>query len=395
MKVFIKGLNSCGMRKINVQKYRDFLRENGHEVVSNPKDSNVILIWTCAFRRDFRDNSLSEIQRYQKDFDSEVIVAGCLPDIDKKILSKCFHGKVINWREEEKKMEEYFGTSRKRLSEIPIIFGEKNICDDVTKFREENPDKDASFVDQFIKLFIAEGCRFECTYCTERLAFPPYRSFPENKIVETCRDLVKKTGQMEVILLGDSIGDYGHDIGSSLPALIRKLKTIHSGLKISLQGLNPAHFLKYYGELTEFICNGDIRSMQIPIQSASDRALRLMNRPYAKADIERIFTFLNESKFKEYDTHLIIGFPGETEEDYEETIGFVLHHHPKYVLVSGYMESLALTAAQLPDKVDKEIKYQRLRNSESRIKAAGIICNTDDSDLSVERCRRLNLKNEL
>ncbi len=277
------------------------------------------------------------------------------------------------------------------MSETPIIFGEKNLCDNVTRFREENPDKDASFVDQFIKLFIAEGCRFECTYCTERLAFPPYRSFPEDKILEMCRTLVKETGQLEVMLLGDSIGDYGHDIGSSLPALIRKIRTIHTGLKIGLQGLNPAHFIKYYGELTEFIRSGDIRHMQIPIQSASDRVLRLMNRPYAKADIEKIFTFLNESKFKEYDTHLIIGFPGETEEDYEETIEFVLRHHPKYVLVSGYMESPVLMSAQLSGKVDEKTRYRRLRDSESRIKAAGIICNTDDSDLSAERCRRLNL----
>jgi tRNA A37 methylthiotransferase MiaB len=112
MKVFIKGLNSCGMRKINVRKYHDFLVNNDHEVVDDPKDSDIILIWTCAFRRDFRDNSLSEIQRYQKDFDSEVIVAGCLPDIDRKILDQCFHGQVINWREEEKKMEKYFGASK-------------------------------------------------------------------------------------------------------------------------------------------------------------------------------------------------------------------------------------------------------------------------------------------
>ncbi|MDD5473262.1 MAG: radical SAM protein [Candidatus Methanoperedens sp.] len=391
MKVFIKGLNGCGMRKTTIQKYCNFLNANGHILVDNPKNSDVILLWTCAFRRDFRDNSISEIKRYQKEFKSELIVAGCLPDIDRGLLSEYFSGRIVNWRDDETKMEEYFGITDKRMSEITFNLGEKRLCHDVAKFKKENPNKDASFVDQFTKLFVAEGCRFKCTYCAERLAFPPYKSFPESELVKECRRLVNETGQLEVMLLGDSVGDYGHDIDSSLPNLIRKLKTINPDLKIALQGLNPAHFIKFYDDMVEFLREGDIRHMQLPIQSASERILKLMQRPYTRADIEKIFTLLNNTDFTEFDTHLIVGFPGETDEDYEETIQFVLHIHPKYVLVSGFMESPAMPAYKLPDKVDSETKYKRLRDAEARIKAAGIICNIDDSELSATRFHTLNL----
>lgn len=391
MKVFIKGLNSCGMRKANLHRYADFLRRNGHEISRTPLGSDVILLWTCAFRRDFMDNSISEIKRYEREYDAELIVCGCLPDIDEEMLRQNFSGRSIRWRDDERRMEELFGAGNKGLSEIEWLLSEDYLCDDVDEFRRENTDKDAFFIDQFNKLFVVEGCRFECTYCSERLAFPPCHSFPEEKLVEDCRRMVEETGKLNVMLLGDSIGDYGYDTGSSLPALMHKLKAINPDLKIALQGMNPASFVKFYDEMERFLLNGDIRHLQLPMQSASDRILWLMNRPYTKADLSRVFGLLNRVGFHEFDTHLIVGFPGETEQDMEETLSFVLKHRPKYVLVSGYMESAAMASSSLPDKVDDHIKHKRLRKVESAVKAAGILCNTDDSELSVERCRRLNL----
>ena len=391
MKVFVKGLNSCGMRKANLRRYADFLLKNGHEISGTPHDCDVILLWTCAFRRDFMENSVSEIKRYTNEYDAELVVCGCLPDIAGEALRQNFSGRFIRWRNDERQMEECFGAPRKKLSEIEWILNEDYLCDDVGEFRRENPDKDAFFIDQFNRLFVTEGCRFECTYCSERLAFPPCHSFPEQQLVQGCRHMIEKTGKLNIMLLGDSIGDYGYDTGSSLPNLMHKLKGIHPDLKIALQGMNPASFIDFYDEMERFLFNGDICHLQLPIQSASDRILRLMNRPYTKAELSRVFGLLNRAGFSEFDTHLIIGFPGETERDVEETLSFVLKHKPKYVLVSGYMESPEMASSPLPDKVDDHTKYQRLRKIESHVKAAGILCNTDDSELSAERCRRLNL----
>ena len=81
MKVFIKGLNSCAMRKGKLQQYLSFLIANGHKVVNKPQDSDSIILWTCGFRADTKDNSLQEIKRYQREYKARLIVAGCLPDI--------------------------------------------------------------------------------------------------------------------------------------------------------------------------------------------------------------------------------------------------------------------------------------------------------------------------
>ena len=391
MRVFIKGLNACGMRKTNVRQYEDILVANGHTLSDDPADCDTILLWTCGFRKDFRDNSLAEIDRYRKEYSADVVVAGCLPDIDREMLKERFGGAVIAWKEDEAALKEYFGLGRIGKKDVAVRIGESLVYEDIEKYKKEYPDRDASFIDQFNKLFVAEGCRFECSYCSERLAFPPYHSYSLEQIESACRQLIAETGCLQFMLLGDSIGDYGHDIGSSLPELIRRLLSVHSCLKIGLQGFNPAHFIKFFDDMEEFIGAGAIRHMQLPIQSASERILKLMKRPYCREDIDRVFGFLNEAGFTEFDTHLIIGFPGETEDDFEETIRFILRHRPKYVLVSGFMESPSMEASGLLGKVDPETRGWRIREAAIRIKDAGIICNTDDSDLSRDRCRRINL----
>lgn len=391
MKVFIKGLNSCAMRKQKLHQYREFLLSNGHKVVNRPQDSDTILLWTCAFRGDVRDNSVSEVRRYQEQFEAELIVAGCLPDIAPELLRKNFNGRIIPWRNDNCKMEECFGNTKRGFEDVPTTFAERNLCDDVEKFRRENPDKDATFHDMFIKLVVSEGCNYNCSYCSERLAFPPYRSFSEQKLVELCRDMVEKTGCSEVILLSDSLGDYGCDTGSSLPNLIHKLSGIHPDLKVALNNLNPADFIKFFDEMVNLLKNGIIRHLNLPIQSASERILELMNRPYDRRDIDRIFGLLNDIGFEEFDTHLIVGFPGETEEDFAETLRFILKHNLKYVLASGFMESSGMAACGLPDKVDRQTKLERLGEFYKQVSSAGLICNTDDSELSADRRRRLNL----
>lgn len=387
MNVFIKGLNGCWMRKTDIQRYRDFFSKNGHSIVDNPAQSDIVILWTCAFRQDYKDNSLSQIDHYQKEYHAEVVVAGCLPDIDSSSLQQHFSGKILSWRDDETVISQIFPGSNE-LRDIQRNVCENKLCDDVAEYRKQYPDRPASFADQFTKLHISEGCRFECTYCSERLAFPQYRSFSVNSLIETCRKSIEATGYKKIMLLGDSIGDYGHDIGSSLPELIQRL--IMFDLSIALHGLNPAHFIKYYDDFTGLLLKGHISHISLPIQSASNRILHLMNRSYMHEEIERIFNLFHDIGFSQFETHIIIGFPGECEEDFEKTLDFVLRHRPTYVLASGFMEASGAPAAQLPDKVDAQTKRHRLRILEERLRADGIICNTDDSELSAARFHALN-----
>jgi len=390
VKVYIHGLNSCGMRNTVIQSYRDFLIANGHEIVGRMADSDKVLVWTCGFRKDVRDNSIAEIGRLEKEYQGELLVAGCLPDIDRDLLRKNFSGKIIPWREDGVEMERVFGAPKKKLSEIPLVLFKKQLYEDEEVFRKNNPGADVPYIGRYTQVYISEGCRWECTYCSERLTFPPYRSFPEDHIVETCRREWEVSAKKGVVLLGDSVGDYGIDTGSSLPKLLRRLQTTIPGITIALQDFNPFHFMKFYDDMVSFIRASLIVHLQMPYQSASDHILNLMKRPYTRDLLNMVFGTLNDLGFRELDSHMIVGFPGEREEDFEESVQFALRYRPKYMLINGFMEAPGMVAAALPDKVTAETKQRRMEEAEKRFKAVGMMCNRDNSDLANERFRKMD-----
>ena len=331
MRVYIKGLNTCVMRKQKVLQYMAYITANGHELVNSPGEADYTIIWTCSFRQDVRDNSLSEIQRYVHEYDTEVIVAGCLPDIDPDLLKNRFAGKIVNWKEDASKLESIFGDKTK-LHDTFSVFIEPKYYDNVALYKKQNPQAEATFYDQFIKLLISEGCNYTCTYCSERLMFPPFKSFSMEVLYNNCKDMVNSTGFTRVALFADSLGEYGKDINTNFPSLLRKLRNIHPELQFVLFNFNPTHFIAFFDEMKELFNESAFFHLNLPIQSASDRILQLMQRPYSRTDIERIYSFLNDINFVEFDTHIIVGFPGETEEEFQETVDFVLRYRPKYVL---------------------------------------------------------------
>lgn len=393
MKVFIKGLNTCTQRAPKLQQYHDFLVANGHQVVDGPEGSDAIVVWTCAFRGDVRDNSIDQLKSLAG-HGAKVVATGCLPDIDPEVLAASFGGEVVNWKEDEAKLERLFRAGGPGLAEAESVFAEPALCGDLVQHRRAHPDSDVTFPDQFIKLVVAEGCPFKCTYCSERLAFPRYRSVPEDRLVEACRRIVAETGQTDVILLADCVGEYGRDTGGSLPRLIRHLCAIHPRLRVALSNMQPFNFLQHFDEFRELLLAGRIRHLNLPIQTASNRLLSLMKRVYEKADLERMFGLFREIGFDQFDTHVLVGFPGETEADIEETVEFLLRHKVRYVLISKYMETASMPSSALAEKVPPEVASRRVRDLAARLQAAGVICNTEGSDLMEERMERLNKGNK-
>lgn len=390
MRIYLKGLNTCTTRKQKLLQYKEFLLANGHTLVDRPQDCDKILIWTCAFREDVMENSLDRLQYYERNCHGEVFVAGCLPDIAPDLINHRPQGKIINWRNDEALMERFFGTGGKKLADFDPIFVEPKICDDSAKFRRENPGKDAMFHDQFVKLVVAEGCSNECSYCSERFAFPPFSSFPLEALVQAYGRMVDETGVKNVVLLADCLGEYGLDNGGSLPELINRLREVDPETRLALNHLHPVDFLRYFDEFIQFISEGLLIHINLPIQSASDRILKLMNRRYSRAQLDMLYGALNDLGFTEFDTHVIVGFPGETEEDFQATVEFLVKHRVKYAFVSTYMEAPQMPSAKLPEKVDPATCRRRVREADRRFREAGIISSTEGSELVRERLAGIN-----
>jgi len=390
-RIFIKGLNVCVTRRPNLLHYKIFLEENGYEVVDKIDDSELVIVWTCGFREDSINNSIAELQRYHRLYpNKEIIITGCLPDIDRNRLEKEVGGFIVPWKKEKEFFESHFKPNKISFEDSHITFCEKPLCKDASKYRRKNPDKDALFADQFVKLSLGEGCPYSCTYCTERLAFPPFKSEPLNKLIESYKDLYYNSELRELFFFSDCTGMYGSDLGYSLTNLVEAFYSIYPKSTLGFQNFHPRDFIRLRKGLEYYIRNKYIFHLNLPIQSASDKILTLMNRNYTRSSIEELFTYLESLDFHNFDTHLIIGFPGETEKDFSSTMEFIKWHRPTYVLCSTYYDTPAAASYKLQDKIDRNTMLDRANIAKEIFEEEGIVYNIDSDELINDRFNRIN-----
>lgn len=395
---YIKALNTCVMRRQDIARYRRFLQTLDCYEVGDPQSADLIIVWTCSFRNDVKEMSLAVVNNLAVNYaGKKVVVTGCMPDIFPELVTEwAGYANIIvaPWKNDEKIIAGLFGSAG--VEKLPAaasaagdVYIERRVTNDVTNYAKAHPDSNVMFCDQFAKVVISEGCNACCSYCSERLAFPPYRSRTIREISDACRRAMEETGVYDLALMGDSIGDFGCDTGETFDALLSSLCAQDARARIVLNNFHPKFFLAHFDFLISLVRDKRIRHVNLPIQSASSKVLTLMNREYGKQELDRIFDALNVCGFKTFDTHIIAGFPGETEADFQETVNFLLEKKPAYVLASAYMESPKCAAADLPGKVDVSVKHQRLQYAAESLSKAGIIVNMDGGNLAKERIKRV------
>ena len=212
----------------------------------------------------------------------------------------------------------------------------------------------------FVK--IQDGCRFRCSYCAVPLARGRSRSAPPEVVLRQVRELVER-GCREVVLTGVDIGSYGLDLQPkrSLAWLLCQLAEVASGCRVRLSSVEPT-------ELTDelirtvaeppWVCN----HWHVPLQSGSDRVLRAMRRPYTSAAfLKRIERLLDAFDKTGLGTDVIVGFPGESEEDFSRTLELFERIPFTYAHVFPYSPRPGTAAAALQDDVPKSVKEDRSR----------------------------------
>lgn len=402
MKIFFKGLNPCAARRVNLLQYKDYLVEKGYEVTDIPQEADYILIWGCGFRTDYRNNSISQAKYYEELLGEkgEVILGGCIPDIDPNFIEQNWgeKKKILPWAKDYREIDKIFPQLGKiSLENTKMKLVKQRLCKNANQYKIDHPDKDACYLDEHIQVYVSEGCRLTCSYCSEKLMFPEYNSYPMNQILEETKIVVEEFKGLypeeeviPIMLQADSVGDYGKDIGTTLPQLLENIIQMDNKIKIGLQGFNPAHFIEYEKEFIDLIRRDKILHLRLPIQNGNDMILKNMGRKYNVKDICRMFEIFINENFKSFSTDIIIGFPGETEETYCETINLILKYKPQYILLSAYMDFERLPSFQLADKVCQEVKLKRLKKASDIFIENGIYCSTDGGSMTDERRKRLN-----
>ena len=347
----------CDKNLTNSEEMLGLLTARGHEIVDDESQADAIVINTCCFIKDAKEESVETIlemaeqkktgpcrvlivtgcmaQRYQKEIMEEV------PEVD-AVLGTSSYGDIV------KALEEAVSGNR---------FEEYN---DINYLPETGNHRVLTTGGHFGYLKIAEGCDKHCTYCIIPKLRGSFRSVPMEKLVAQAEDMAEQ-GVKELILVAQETTVYGKDLygRKSLHILLKKLCEIRGIRWIRVLYCYPEEI---YDELIETIRDEKkiCHYLDMPIQHASDKILKRMGRRTTRQELTDIIGKLRkEIPDIVLRTTLITGFPGETQEDHEELMSFVDEMEFDRLGVFTYSPEEDTPAAIMTDQIPEELKEER------------------------------------
>lgn len=350
----------CQMNVHDSEEIKYYLESLGYEAVDELELADIVVLNTCAIRENAKDKVFGYLGRCKhlkkEKPDLIIAVAGCLmqkPNEIEEIHNRHKYIDIIigthNLNELPNLIEE---ANKKKIQNIEVYSNSDVVFENVKYNRD-------SKISAWINIIY--GCDKFCTYCIVPFTRGRERSRKMEEVLEEVRDL-KNQGYMEVTLLGQNVNAYGKDLnlGYDFATLLEEVA------KIGIPRIRfvTSHPWNFTDKMIDVIAKYDniMPYIHLPIQSGSDDILRKMNRKYTIDEYKKLFDQI-KSKVKNVaiTTDIIVGFPNETDEDFEKTLDIVNYckFDGAYTFIFSPREGTA--AARMEDKVSMEVKEKRLQ----------------------------------
>ena len=342
----------CVKNRVDTEQMLALLTQAGHTITPDPAEADILIVNTCGFIDPAKEESIRtilEMAAYkQSGRCKKLIVTGCLaqrygdalltdmPEID-ALLGVSQYDKIVE------------AVNNALEGSRPDFRARRNEMLECGRMLTTPP------YSAYVR--IGEGCNNRCAYCAIPLIRGSYRSRNEQAILDEAR-MLTADGAKELILISQDTTRYGSDSGSSLRQLVRQVS--------SLPGVEWLRVLYMYpdetdiGLLEEMAAHDNVcKYLDLPLQHASDRLLRAMNRRGTVSEAEKLLTTARAMGFT-LRTTFIVGFPGETEEDFNCLLDFVRRIRFDRMGAFAYSAEEGTVGASMPDQVPEEIKQERL-----------------------------------
>ncbi|WAM35128.1 tRNA (N(6)-L-threonylcarbamoyladenosine(37)-C(2))-methylthiotransferase MtaB [Caldicellulosiruptor acetigenus] len=345
----------CKVNQYETQAVAELFKENGFEIVDFDSKADVYVINTCTVTNISDRKSRQAIKKAKKlSPQSIVVVMGCYPQVYLQEVEKIEDVDIIIGTKDRQRIVDYVRQYLEDKKKIVAIDGEyKREAFEELKISEFNEHSRA-----FIK--IEEGCDQFCSYCIIPYARGAVRSRGLKSIEEEVRRLVQK-GYKEFVITGINISAYGKDLDGKVTLIdvIERVNEIEGVKRIRLSSLEPVIM---NDEFIERLLGFDklCHHLHLSLQSGSDKILKLMNRHYTTAQYQGIVDRIRE-KWEDvaFTTDIIVGFPGETEEDFNATLEFVQKIGFSRIHVFRFSPKRGTKAYEMPNQVDSKEKERR------------------------------------
>ncbi|GBD39678.1 Ribosomal protein S12 methylthiotransferase RimO [bacterium HR37] len=363
MKVSIVSLG-CSKNLVDTELILGSLKKVGYEISPSEADADIIIVNTCGFIGDAKRESINtiiELAEYKyRGKCKRLIVTGCL-------------------------VERYADELKRELPEVDSFWGTGNLTKIGEVLRKEklkkiyksppgtlyDPDTPRILTTPSHTAYVkvSEGCSRTCSFCIIPKMRGPMKSRPVRSIVEEVKRLSDQ-GVKEINLIAQDMTSYGRDIGTNLETLLRELAKVEGIRWIRILYCYPWGFTD---SLINLIAEEDkiLSYIDMPIQHINDRILKLMNRKTTRSDIEDIIYRLR-TKIPDLTlrTTFIVGFPGETDREFEELLEFIKEVRFERVGAFKYSREEGTKAGEMPEQIPEDVKeerFERLMETQSEI----------------------------
>jgi len=353
MKFAIETLG-CKVNTYESNVMMDVLKNKGYEFVDFNSLADIYIINTCTVTNNADHKSMKMIrQAIKRNPDAIIIVVGCLVQTNHELVDTIDGVDIILGNIDKSLIGNYIETYLENRQQIKKI---EDICDvDFEEMKLNNSNRTRAFVK------IQDGCNNYCSYCIIPFARGNVRSKKREVVIEEIKELVKN-GHQEVVLTGIHTGNYGVDLNNySLAKLLEEIVTIDNLHRVRISSIEITELDDDFMSILSK-SNILVDHMHIPLQSGSNEVLKYMNRKYdTKYFVDKINQLHQIRPDMLITTDVIVGFPGETEELFLETIDTINKLNFFKLHVFPYSKREGTAAAKMNNHIDPVIKKNRVR----------------------------------
>jgi threonylcarbamoyladenosine tRNA methylthiotransferase CDKAL1 len=342
MNIYIETYG-CTANKSDERLLVGLLEQHHHRVVAGMKDADLLVLLTCTVIGTTEQRMLSRLRVFQKT-GKKIIVTGCMPAVQPQLITAVApHAFLVPARRIQTISDLLDGA-------VPGALGK-------TKASFPKSHKGA-----IAPISIAEGCQQSCSYCITRVARGRLQSFPAEEIIMNICSALQQ-GCKEIQLTAQDTASYGRDIGTDLGALLDRAASLPGTYRLRVGMMNPATARDHIGSIIQGFQHPTVyKFLHMPVQSGDDEILRNMNRGYsANGFLELVEQFRTVLPDMTVSTDVIIGFPGETDDQFRRTVELLQTVNPDIINITRFSARPLTPAKTMKGRVPTHVMKTRSR----------------------------------
>ncbi len=389
--------NGCPENRIDAARIEKFLKANGWKITKNYKHADSVIFIACGLTNDREEYSNYVINKISSNNDRTIFVMGCLPKI-KEDLKGTSHNSIVLKDSDFEKIDgnnqfrvHFNNVHANHLIPRPFLYrwywnhlitslDRYFLLELFTRLYVYRLSQKVNIADNNIySIKISTGCLSNCAYCGIKIARGRVKSKPVEHVVREFEEGLKK-GYRKFALLGTDIGAYGRDNGTILVTLLEEMVKRKGEYTIMLRNFNPRFLIEMFPSLYTIFETGRISFLSSAVQSGNNRILTRMKRGYTIENYKHIIKTIKKD-FPDIIlwTQVMVGFPGETQEEYEDTLNLLDELPLDFVEIYPFQSRPRTEAAQMEDQINEKEIMRRYYKIYRKLIVKKMFSNNNDS----------------